>query len=113
MPYIQIRTNVSIAKQKELSIKEKLGEAISILHKSEDWLMIEFVPECKMYFGGEDSKDVAYVDIKIYGTGDSNSFTLMTERVTEILNVELGILLENIYISYGEFSNWGWNGSNF
>lgn len=112
MPYIQTRTNTSITKEKELIIKEKLGEAISILHKSEDWLMVEFVPDCKMYFAGDDSKAVAYVDIKIYGNGDSERFNLMTEKVTEILNLELGILPENIYVSYGEYANWGWNGSN-
>ena len=28
-------------------------------------------------------------------------------------NEEINILPSNIYISYGEFSNWGWNGSNF
>lgn len=113
MPFIQTRTNVSISKEKELRIKERLGEAITILHKSEDWLMVEFVPECKMYFSGEDSKQIAYVDIKIYGKGDQECFNQMTSVVTEILNSELGILPENIYVSYLEYANWGWNGSNF
>lgn len=112
MPYIQTRTNISISKEKEIKIKELLGEAITILNKSEEWLMVEFVPECKMYFMGDDSKNIAYVDIKIYGKGDPERFNLMTGKVTEILNNELGLLPENIYVSYGEYSNWGWNGNN-
>ena len=37
----------------------------------------------------------------------------MTGAITEILNAELGIRPDHIYVSYGEFVNWGWNGSNF
>ena len=95
MPYIQTRTNVNISEEKKVKIKEMFGEAISILRKSENWLMVEFV------------------DVKIYGNGNSEIFNQMTNKVTEILNGELGILPENIYVSYLEYSNWGWNGSNF
>lgn len=113
MPYIQTRTNCKIDKEKELKIKERLGEAISILHKNEDWLMVEFVPECKMYFQGQDDKQIAYVDIKIYGRANIEDYDKMTEAVTTILNAELGISSNNIYVSYGEYDNWGWNGHNF
>lgn len=112
MPYIQIRTNVSISKEKEMRIKELFGEAITIFNKSKDWLMVEFVSDCKMYFAGDDSKDIAYVDIKIYGKCEAEVYNSMTEKVTNILNVELDILPENIYVSYGEFSYWGFNGKN-
>lgn len=113
MPYIQTRTNVKIDKEKELRIKERLGRAISLLGKSEDWLMIEFVPECNMYFGGDNNRLIAYVDIKIYGHGTRDSFNNMTREVTNILNEELGIDSNNVYVSYGEFDNWGFNGANF
>ena len=113
MPYIQTRTNVNISEEKKVKIKEMFGEAISILRKSENWLMVEFVDESSMYFGGDNSKSIAYVEIKIYGNGNSEIFNQMTNKVTEILIGELGILPENIYVSYLEYSNWGWNGSNF
>lgn len=113
MPYIQTRTNVKIDKEKEIRIKEELGRAITLLGKSEDWLMIEFVPECNMYFQGDNDKLIAYVDIKIYGHGTRESFNQMTREVTRILNMELGIDPGNIYVSYGEYDNWGWNGANF
>lgn len=113
MPYIQTRTNINVPKDKEIKIKERFGQAINILHKSENWLMVEFVSDCKMYFAGDDSKQMAYVDIKLYGRGDADSFNQMTAQITKILNSELGILPENIYVSYGEYSNWGWNANNF
>lgn len=113
MPYIQTRTNCEITKEKEIKIKERLGEAISLLGKSENWLMVEFVPNCKMYFQGRDDKMIAYVDIKILGKASKEAYNNMTRVVSEILNNELGIELDLIYVSYGEYDNWGWNGSNF
>lgn len=113
MPYIQTRTNCKIDKEKELKIKERLGEAIEILHKSEEWLMIEFVPECNMYFRGTDEELIAYVDIKIYGRANTEDYEKMTQVVTNILSTDLEIKPDNIYISYSEYSNWGWNGHNF
>ena len=111
MPYIQTRTNCKIDKEKEIKIKERLGEAIRILGKSEDWLMVEFVPECNLYFRGNNDKLMAYVDVKLLGK--STEYNTMTEAITEILNTELGITPDHIYVSYSEFANWGWNGSNF
>ena len=113
MPYIQTRTNSKIDKEKEIRIKERLGEAIRLLGKSEDWLMVEFVPECNMYFRGNSDGLIAYVDIKLYGRSDASSYNNMTSVVTAIINEELGIQPDHIYVSYGEFMNWGWNGNNF
>ena len=31
----------------------------------------------------------------------------------KVLNTELGILPSNVYVSYSEFENFGWNGRNF
>ena len=111
MPYIQTRTNSKIDKEKELRIKERLGEAIRILGKSEDWLMLEFIPECNLYFRGSNEDLIAYVDVKLLGK--STEYNTMTAAITEIINSELGVAPDHIYVSYGEFANWGWNGSNF
>ena len=111
MPYIQTRTNCKIDKERELRIKERLGDAIRILGKSEDWLMVEFVPECNLYFKGNSDNLIAYVDVKIYGK--STEYSKMTAAICQILNSELGIRNDHIYVSYGECANWGWNGSNF
>jgi len=113
MPYIQTRTNTEIPKEKEISIKEKIGKAITLLGKTENWLMVEFVPSCDMFFKGDNTTSIAYVDIKLYGRCESSAYNNMTKEITTILNEELNISPDNIYISYSEFTNWGWNGNNF
>ena len=55
MPYIQTRTNISVSPEQRENIKRRLGEAASIIGKSESWLMTEIVDNCKMYFRGDDT----------------------------------------------------------
>lgn len=113
MPYIRTRTNTEITKDKEIIIKERLGEAIRLLGKSEDWLMLDFDSNCKMYFAGNENELMAYVDVKIYGHKSNDEFNNMTREITDIISSELLIMPDHIYVSYGEYDNWGWNGSNF
>lgn len=113
MPYIRTRTNTEITKEKELQIKSRLGEAIRLLGKSENWLMLDFDSNCNMYYGGKSNELMAYVDIKIYGHSNRAAFDNMTREVTNIIASELSIKPDHIYISYVEYENWGWNGSNF
>ena len=113
MPYVQIRTNKEISKEKELAIKERLGRAITLLGKTEQWLMVDIEDSCRMYMGGEDNKGIAYVCVKILGRSNDEAYNGFTKEVTDML-VELGedLTPDHVYISYDEYERWGWNGSN-
>ena len=113
MPYIQTRTNTEINEEQREIIKRRLGEAITILGKSESWLMVEFVPNCDLYFKGDNKTLNAYVEVKLFGRSDASSYNNMTREITNILTETLSIPASNIYISYSERANWGWNGNNF
>ena len=111
MPYIQTRTNSKIDKEKELRIKERLGEAIRILGKSEDWLMLEFNDNAKMYFKGDNTNPIVFIDVKVLGS--VNNSNEMTAKLSEIIGEELGVPSNQIYISYQGYSDWGYSGRNF
>jgi len=50
MPFISTKTNVNVSKEKEIELKEKLGQAISIIPgKSENWLMVAIEGDVPMY----------------------------------------------------------------
>ena len=106
------KTNISISKEKEEAIKSKLGKAISILGKSEAWLMVNFEDNCRMYFKGENASSMAFVTVDIYGRASSSSYNALTSEITSIFNEELGIEADKVYVKYSEVENWGWNGSN-
>lgn len=114
MPMISTKTNVTISPEQELTLKSKLGEAISILSgKSERWLMLSFEDKCRLYFQGNNSNPIAYVEVKAFGRIDYSQSNKLTAKICEIFGDVLDIDASNVYIKYEEVEMWGWNGGNF
>ncbi len=114
MPYISTKTNITIPKEKELKIKERLGKAISILPgKSENWLMLSFEGDTSLYFQGKSDKPIAFVEVKLFGKSSAEAYSKLTSEISLILKEELSIDPGQIYVKYEEVSHWGYNGSNF
>ena len=84
VPYVQLRTNKEISKETELAIKERLGRTITLLGKTEQWLMVECVSNCHMYFAGEEV-DTAYVSVKLLGKSNDEAYNNFTGEVTNML----------------------------
>lgn len=51
MPFIDSKVTVTLTKDKKESIKARLGQAVSILHKSEAYLMVGFEDDYDLYMG--------------------------------------------------------------
>ena len=112
MPYVHVRTNKEISEDNKNNIKTRIGEDIKLLGKSEDWLMVDIDSNNDMYFRGN-KDDIAYVEVKLYGRSDSSHYNLFTEAISNNISENTGVMASNIYVSYFETSNWGWNGKNF
>ncbi len=54
-----------------------------------------------------------FVEVKVFGSASSSVYNEMTAAICTILNEELSIPENRIYVKYEETRNWGWNGSNF
>ena len=114
MPFIETKTNVAVSKEAETKIKEALGQAISIIPgKSENWLMLAIEGNIPMYFRGDDSAPVAFVDVKTFGSASSDVYNRITAELTKVYGYILGVAPDHMYIRYYGSSDWGWNGSNF
>ena len=114
MPFISTKTNVNVPKEKEVQLKERLGQAISIIPgKSENWLMLAFEGDIPMYFKGDDSQPTAFIDVKTFGSAPSSVYATMTKELTSIYGDILGIAPDRMYIRYFGSDDWGWNGGNF
>ncbi len=114
MPFISTKTNVTVSKEKETLLKERLGEAISIIPgKSENWLMVAIEGDVPMYFRGDDSQPIAFVDVKIFGGASGQVYEEMTEELTGVYGDILGVAPDHMYIRYFGSDDWGWNGGNF
>lgn len=113
MPFINTNTNVKISDEQREQLKAELGRAITNLGKSENWLMLSFEDECDMYFKGDSSSPMAFVDISVFGKSTDEACEIMTKDLCEVYNRILGISPENFYVKYSGSTQWGWNNMNF
>lgn len=113
MPFINVKANVNVAKEKAESIKSALGTAITAIPgKSEGWLMVGIEGDYTLYFKGTD-EPAAMVEVQLYGNASGNAMSALTGKITDILSDNLGIPADRVYVSYMCTENWGWNGNNF
>lgn len=113
MPFINSKVSVSISEEQEKELKNRLGQAIAIVPgKSEAWLMTGFEDNYHLYFRGDNSQPIAYIEVKIYGDENPTAFDALTTEITKIFNEVLGIAPDHIYVKYEAVKNWGWNGNN-
>ena len=114
MPFIDSKVSVKITEEQEKELKTRLGQAISLIPgKSENWLMTGFEDNYHLYFRGDNSEPIAYIEVRIFGGPNKAAFQKMTEEITKIYGDVLGIAPDHMYIKYSVTPDWGWNGGNF
>ncbi|MBR5370829.1 MAG: hypothetical protein IK130_01305 [Oscillospiraceae bacterium] len=113
MPFINVKTNQTVEKAQADRIKAALGKAITAVPgKSETWLMVNVEGGQMLYFQGSDAP-AAIAQTALFGNASGSALNTLTQRITEILNTELGIPNDRVYVSYQLTEHWGWNGGNF
>ena len=114
MPYIDVRTNITLPREKTECLKSRIARSLaeSFPGKTENWLMLDFRGDEDMYFAGTPAP-CAMVDICIFGPQTRKNYEKMTAAVTELIADECGIPADRIYVKYTEYDKWGWNGGNF
>ena len=114
VPFIHTRVNRPISKEAEQTLAKAYGEAISLLPgKSEQWLMLQFEENCRLWFRGQNENAQAFVQVQAFGKNNAAACDALTARICALLEEHLHISPENIYVRYDETTLWGWNGANF
>jgi phenylpyruvate tautomerase PptA (4-oxalocrotonate tautomerase family) len=113
LPFIDMKTSQAITPETEKKIKKDFGQAIECIKgKTESWLMLCFEGNQKIWFQGTD-EPAAMVQVDIFGTASDKEYQELTKQISSILNKELQIPQNRIYVKYTENVHWGWNGSIF
>lgn len=113
MPFIDSKVTVALTPDKEETIKQKFGQAIGVMGKTEGFLMVGFEDEYSLYLGGKKLDKGAFVSVRVFGQVEPSQSEEMTGRICQILDEELGIPSQNIYVTYQGIMDWGWSGRNF
>ena len=113
MPFIDSKISVAVSDDKKEAIKSKLGQAVSVLGKTESFLMVGFDDDYDLYFAGDKVEKGAYVAVSLFGNASPSAYSEMTGKICDIFEEELGIPGDRVYVTYRGVSDWGWNGRNF
>lgn len=113
MPYIDLKIAEKISDERKEEIKTRLGKSISIMHKTEAYLMVGIADNYDLYFSGKRLEKGAYVSVSIFGSLSSSDCEKMTGAICGILRDVLGIDGKSVYVTYRGLNDWGWDGANF
>ena len=114
MPSINVKTSAVLTQEKRDVLKADLGRAIACFPgKSEQWLMVTIEDGLNMWFRGNASADTALIDVDILGDVSAAASEKMTAALCGIMDRELGIPQDRVYVKYAGYRHWGWNGGNF
>lgn len=114
MPFIDSKVSVAMSKEQEVTLKTRLGQAISLIPgKSEAWLMTGFQDNYHLYFRGDNSEPAAFIEVKVFGSENPPAFNALTAEICNIFQEVMGIAPDHIYVKYEAVANWGYNGGNF
>ena len=114
MPFIISRVNRSISREQEVELKARMGKAIELVPgKSEEYLLLGFEDNCRLWLRGDDSDPIAYIEANIFGNEEHLGYDAFTAEVTMTFHEVLDIAPENVYINYTDIPDWGASGRNF
>ena len=113
MPFIDARFAGKVSSDKKAILKSEFGMLIGTLNKPESYLMIQMQDNCELWFGGEQLEKGAYLAISLFGSASSDAYSRLTTQLSSLLEKELDIPKDRIYITYHPVAVWGWNGRNF
>ena len=114
MPYINAKVSNRLTDEKMTELKAALGKAIeAIPGKTETYLMVAIEDGQNIWLAGDNSTPKAFFDVRILGKAKSEDYSRMTGVICGICSELLGIAPNDVYVTYSEYSDWGWNGKNF
>ena len=113
MPFIDSKITVPVSPEKKEVLKTELGQALSLLHKPESYLMVGMEDNYDLWMGGKKLEKGVYTEVSLFGNAPSEAYDRMTGIICDIFKKELDIPGNSVYVTYHPVSDWGWNGSNF
>ena len=113
MPFIDSKISVKVTDEKKEIIKAEFGRLMSVLGKSETYLMVGIEDDYSLWMGGKKLEKGAYVSVSLLGNAPSASYEKLTAEICSLFEKELGISGSSVYVTYHPVSDWGWNGANF
>lgn len=111
MPFIKIKVNCRISPEQEIELKTRMGKAIELVPgKSEEYLLLEFEDEARLWLRGRNARPMAYIEAAIFGNESHAGYPAFTAELSRIYQDVLGIAPEDCFIKYDDITAWAVGG---
>ncbi len=107
MPYINAKSSTPVSDAQCELIKSKLSKAITLIGKSEAYLMVEIQENRKIYFKGNCDADSAFFEVKLLGKSTKQNYEKLTCALCDIAKDVLNINGDRVYVKFEEVEYWG------
>ena len=105
MPFVEIKTTVTLDKKQTEKLRDDVRAAISLIPgKTADNMMLEIQSGCDMWIGELD-KPCAFVEIRLYGPSPLPNKQAFVDAVVDALT-PLGMEASRIYMNIWQRENW-------
>ena len=111
MPFIKAKVSCPISQEQESELKTGIEKAIELVPgKSEEYLLLEFEDNCRLWLRGENEEPIAYIEAAIFGNELHYGYDTFTAEITNLFSEVLHIRPDHIYIKYEDIIAWGVQG---
>ena len=112
MPFIKAKVSCPISPKQESELKAGMGKAIEFVPgKSEEYLLLEFEDNCRLWLRGKNDEPTAYIEVAIFGNELHYGYDAFTAEVTNLFSKVLNICPNHINIKYEDIIAWGVQGT--
>lgn len=114
MPYLMIRTNVTIDNtQADDMVRQASQTTAQLLGKPESYVMVSLDPGTRMRFGGSD-QPCAYLELYSLGLPQDRT-TDLSSGLSDLIHRTLNVPPERTYIRFADSERhmWGFKGGTF
>ena len=113
MPFIDAKITLSLTDAEKETLKTELGKTMSLLGKSETYLMVGIEDNYTLFMGGKRLEKGAYVEFSLLGDSTSENYKKVTKAICDMFEDVLSIPKDCVYITYHPIKDWGWKVTNF
>ena len=114
MPFIKIKTSFALTEARENGLKEKFGKAIELIPgKSEQYLLLEFEDNCRLWLRGRNEEPIVYIEAAIFGNEDHYGYDAFTLEITKAFCDTFGVRPDHVCIKFEDIGIWGTGGMCF
>ncbi len=111
MPFIKCKVSCEMTTEQEFELKRRFGKAIEFIPgKSEEYLLLEFEDNSRLWLRGEQGAPIAYIEAAIFGNERHFEYDAFTAEITKAFTEVLGIAPDRVYIKYEDMTAGGVSG---